>query len=99
VNAHADLDRLLFVSDDDPEWAKLWSKLEEKRGDSRELNLDTGDVWHYMHTLKHPLGYVHQFRHHAHPHTGRKIICNVVATRGWKPAPNQPANHPHYVEA
>lgn len=95
---NAPVDQIYTVSHDDSEWEALWMRLEDKRGCTRELNLDTGEVWEYMVTLKHPLGYIHQFRHPSHPHTGDKIVCNVVASRGWKPDENQPANAPHYAE-
>jgi len=92
------IDQLHFVSHDDPEWVSLWGKLEDKQGDTRDFDPETGEVWQYMSTTKHPLGYVHQFRHRNHPEHGRRIICNVVASRGWKPDANGPANMPHYVD-
>lgn len=89
-------DRILFVDDGDNEWIAMWTRLEDKAGDTRDEDPNTGEVWQYTGTTSGPCGFVHQFRHRCHPQHRRRITANIPASKAWCPDGDAPANHPVY---
>jgi hypothetical protein len=83
------MEGIRFVAAGSPEWDYMWERLA-----SDPLNSDDAvptqcfhdgacEAWQYMGTASMPVGWVHEFRHRAHPKTDKRETFRVKAQPDW----------------